>query len=263
MDSTPSGFTGKEGNTRLSKGGESHRQASTQTPRLPSTCPLRFKKRKLVHTLDSDPSRFTRNEGKTEQPDRGESPLQATTQTLCLPTTCSFRFKKPELVHSLEHGRPPTPGSATLSLRPGSFVSEQQSFFLNLPAEVRLQIYEGLIIPGSRRPHYDGYCVTNSLTAAYGFHTAMLTVNKQTNREALTVFYERNTWSLTILERLGDHRGRNRTQILPPLLPFEEFQNRQHIRKVRLLVHICPGQKPKKKAGPHLQRYGQTGRAAF
>ena len=245
MKSNPSEITEQEGKTGLSGYGEPHLQAGTQTPCLSTTCSLRFKKRKSVHLLDSDPSTFTGNEGKTRQPDRGESRVQATTQNPCLPTTCSLRFKKPKLVHSLEPGIPPTSGSTTLSLRSRPLASEQQLFFLDLPVKVRLRIYEGLVLSG-RKPHYDGYRVTNNLTAAYGFQTAILTVNKQTNREALKVFYEHNTWSFTILERLGEHRGRSKTQILPPLLPFEEFQNRQHIRKVRLLVHICPGQNPNK-----------------
>ena len=248
MDSNPPRCTGNERKRRQSDSGESRLEATTQILCLCTTCstirPPSVRTQAVSPSMSTNPSRSTRNEGKKRKSGCGESHLQATTQTPCLPATCSLRFKKPKLIHSLEPRVLPTPGSTTLSLRSRPLVSEQQLFFLDLPVEVRLRIYEELIVPGSRKPHYNGYRVTHCLTAAYGFQRAILAVNKQTNREALEVFYGSNTWNITILERLGDHRGRSRTKILPPLLPFEEFQNREHIQKVRLLVHLCPGQNP-------------------
>ena len=250
MNSSSSRSTGNEGKTRQSDCGESRLQPTTKTLCIRTTCstiqPPSVRTQTVSPTMDSNPSRFSGNEGKKRPLDCGESCLQSTTQTPWLPATCSLRFKKAKLVYSREPDVSPTPPSTTLSLRSRCLKSEQQLSFLNLPVGVRLQIYGELILPGSCKPHYNGYRVTHCLSAAYGFRTAVLMVNKQTNREALKVFYEHNTWTFTILERLGDHRGRSRTKILPPLLPFEEFQNRQHIRKVRLLVHICPGQNPNK-----------------
>ena len=115
-----------------------------------------------------------------------------------------------------------------------------------MPLEIRLKVCEALVVPWPHRPQYNSSRVTYSLSTAYGFHSAVLSVNKQINREVMKVFYEDNIWDFTILEPLGKHQGRARARIQPPRLPFRKFQNRQCIRKVRLLVHICPGQDPNK-----------------
>ena len=105
--------------------------------------------------------------------------------------------------------------------------------FLDLPVEMRVQIYKNL--PSWRRPPSKVYpfnkateTATFGSQAAYGFHPAILRVNKTIHAESKPVFYSRNTWifSLTSNARWPSY-----------LLPLEIF-TWTHVRKVIIYYAI-------------------------
>ena len=62
---------------------------------------------------------------------------------------------------------------------------------LDLPVEVRLQIYQGLIIHD--RPYEDHPWGAHLIASwAYRFHRGVLAVNRQMHQEAMTIFYGMN-----------------------------------------------------------------------
>ena len=67
--------------------------------------------------------------------------------------------------------------------------------FLDLPIEIRLEVYRHLIKPETRYCPFDNVPVQ---FAGFGFHPTILRTNKRINGEASVVFYGENTWHLIV-----------------------------------------------------------------
>lgn len=103
--------------------------------------------------------------------------------------------------------------------------SPDRSRFLELPLELRNEIYRKL---KSKEPKYNPFEGLKITSAAYAFHPNILRVNKQIFTEATRVFYGENTWDVLVGYNFNYFRPD------PGLDKLTSSPHLAHLRKFRL-----------------------------
>ncbi|MCJ1364110.1 hypothetical protein MMC16_003219 [Acarospora aff. strigata] len=121
----------------------------------------------------------------------------------------------------------------------------KRSRFLDLPIELRYEIYRKLKNNDPRHHPFEGLAITS---AAYGFPSPILRVNKQLLTEAKRVFYGENIWDVLIGYNFNYFRPD------PGLEALRQSPHLPHMRRFRL-TYVLDGALLKEYPSFGLERY--------